>query len=388
MTPRGWLLLGFGFATWAIGRLVGVGELLQVAIGAGTLCAGALVWTRVGRQSLEASRTLSRPWVHRGEPVELTITVRNPNPVPSPQMLISQTFPKPQQDLTGLVAGIRPRSEREITYSFTPPRRGRYRLDALRLTFTDPFGAARISKEINDETIYVVFPAVEPLPSLLEAVSTRPGSRTRRAPALHGEDFFGIREYEIGDDPRKVHWPSSARTGTLMVREDEAGGRQLVNVFLDDRSSSYKTSEAFEYNVEAAASIVSLYAKEGFAIRLGRASGPGIPIGRGSGHYRKLLEELAIVAPGKSRPDVFGVLARGRREGTLVILSGGISGEEAQTIARTVRGHNDVILILAPERKVKPPEAAMLVGAGVRLITPAPGESLRAAWTAAMLHIA
>ena len=74
--------------------------------------------------------------------------------------------------------------------------------------------------------------------------------------------------YEIGDDLRRVHWRSSARTGDIMVRQNEAPRRGATLVVLDTRghrdlplandgSEAAALDLAFEGAVEAAASIVT-----------------------------------------------------------------------------------------------------------------------------------
>src|SRR5438105_2047418 len=51
-------------------------------------------------------------------------------------------------------------------------------------------------------------------------------------------EFYTMREYVTGDDLRRIHWPSVARTGQLMIRQDEATRRSNATLFLDNRSSS------------------------------------------------------------------------------------------------------------------------------------------------------
>ena len=59
--------------------------------------------------------------------------------------------------------------------------------------------------------------------------------RRARAPMVSdlGDEFLTLREYELGDDLRRVHWRSTARTGELMIRQDEARWRSRAAVVLD-----------------------------------------------------------------------------------------------------------------------------------------------------------
>src|SRR5581483_645895 len=115
-----------------------------------------------------------------------------------------------------------------------------------------------------------------------------------RAPALEplGE-FLALRDYEPGDDPRRVHWRSSARTGELVVRQDEAASPGRVVLVLDTRPGAHD-EPSFEAAVEAIASL---------AVSLRRAHAPvevvttaGEMLGRpGPGGVDLLLERLAVV---------------------------------------------------------------------------------------------
>src|SRR5438105_13844791 len=71
-----------------------------------------------------------------------------------------------------------------------------------------------------------------------------------------GIDFFALREYEMGDDLRRVHWRSTARTGELMLRQDEMPWESRATILLDNRPSTH-SGDSFERAVEAAASIAT-----------------------------------------------------------------------------------------------------------------------------------
>jgi hypothetical protein len=83
----------------------------------------------------------------------------------------------------------------------------------------------------------------------------------------------------MGDDLRRVHWASSARTGTLMVREDAEPSEPHLVVLLDDRVASWTRTAgpdgeaAFEEAVEVAAGVTALAADQGRPVRLRTVSG-------------------------------------------------------------------------------------------------------------------
>ena len=59
--------------------------------------------------------------------------------------------------------------------------------------------------------------------------SARAGASPRSARIFRGgQEFYGMREYMTGDDLRRIHWPSTARTGQLMIRQEEVARRAVV----------------------------------------------------------------------------------------------------------------------------------------------------------------
>lgn len=89
-----------------------------------------------------------------------------------------------------------------------------------------------------------------------------------------GTDLVGLHEYTVGDDLRRLHWPTSARTGTLMVREDADPSEPHLFVLLDDRAASYPGPGAeFEEAVELAQALCHAAVAAGNPLRFRTASG-------------------------------------------------------------------------------------------------------------------
>ncbi len=82
-----------------------------------------------------------------------------------------------------------------------------------------------------------------------------------------------MREYQEGDDLRRIHWASVARTGQLMIRQDEASRRASGLVFVDTRAATLgqMRSPSFERGVSVAATLGTLLVRNGFQLRLGTA---------------------------------------------------------------------------------------------------------------------
>jgi uncharacterized protein (DUF58 family) len=113
-------------------------------------------------------------------------------------------------------------------YRFRPLRRGRYKWSGVNVVGIDALGITAISKRYPTETAeLLVVPS--PIPLLLDSpLAGGLGiSEAGSGQARGGLEPRGIREFAPGDSIRHVHWRSTARTGTLLVKEFEAGSQAL-----------------------------------------------------------------------------------------------------------------------------------------------------------------
>jgi uncharacterized protein (DUF58 family) len=183
--------------------------------------------------------------------------------------------------------------ERLVTWNATFARRGRQRLGGARVTTRFPFGLFRKAGRVRLDDEVLVFPAVGPLSSALRRALAVGGPRAvpRRG---RGHDLYNLRDYRSGDDPRLIHWRSSAKTGTLTVRELQADASRDTLIVLAVVGAD---AGRVERGLAEAASLAVHLLREGGRVAL---AGPGVhvPLGRGRAHRRRLLTVLALWEPG------------------------------------------------------------------------------------------
>ena len=177
------------------------------------------------------------PAVQIGEPVTVEITVWSERRIMRPLISVIDNLPK------SLVAqGVRPSlpvapsfdQPIQTRYTFRPMRRGRYKWSGLRVRGTDALGLVNRERTYRTDPIELtVYPA--PIPVSIEinpvagwGVSDLETGRARGS----GLDPRTIREYSPGDPLRYVHWPSSARSNKLMVKEFETGSGVFIHFVL------------------------------------------------------------------------------------------------------------------------------------------------------------
>jgi uncharacterized protein (DUF58 family) len=114
-----------------------------------------------------------------------------------------------------------------------------------------------------------VLPAVIPLSNLPFVSRASDAARASRQTSRRGggPEYLGVREYRPGDSPRHVHWPSTARTGTIMVRELEEERSRRVAVLVDTLTDVGDVATPLDACCTAAASIARCVFEEGHAIR-------------------------------------------------------------------------------------------------------------------------
>lgn len=199
---------------------------------------------------------------------------------------------------------LRAGEERLVAWEATFAARGRQRLTGLRVVTRFPFGLfVKTGRLILDEDV-LVFPAVVPVDGARRRALAGGGARAVRQRG-RGHDLYNLRDYRSGDDRRLIHWRSSARTGTLMVRETQAETALDVRLLLIGHGHS---PERLEAGLSEAASLATYLLGTGATVELvGR--GVHVPSGRGRAHRRRLLTALALYDPA-SAPAVAPPAAR------------------------------------------------------------------------------
>lgn len=182
-------------------------------------------------------------------------------------------------------------------------RRGLYPLGTLTLSTGFPFGLFRKERDVELPDEVVVWPRTdravrEPAPGVGRA--PRAGVSARGAAGTRGE-YRSLRGYRVGDDPRDIHWKSSARSREPVIREYERDGADTRWICLDLRG---EPGDAAEIAIEVAAALAarSVASNRAFALVAGDAL---IEPGEGAGQLERALDLLARVdfAPDAPAPD-------------------------------------------------------------------------------------
>ena len=239
------LLAGCGW-WWGYEELVvaAVAAIALVAIGA---------WSSRRRPRIAVTRRLATTRVARGDPVHAIYRVTNDSKHrSSPATLIDRLDLQP---ISIEVPSLASSSAATVHGALPTRRRGVFDVGPWEVERVDPFGLA-IGRRVTYEVVPVlVHPKVYRLAGPYGAMQTVEAEAVMRRTAsdpLAG--FVSLRAYVDGDDPRLIHWPTTARTGTLMVREHVELRRPELTVVLDT-SVDVSTPDDFEEEVDVAASI-------------------------------------------------------------------------------------------------------------------------------------
>jgi uncharacterized protein (DUF58 family) len=366
LTRRGWTLSGAACGLVVAGRLLGTLELTILGIFTLSLLGAAWIWVRGRRLGVRIDRTVHPHRVHVGGDARVDIEVDNPGTMDAPQILLTDIFDGGRRAARFLVPSLRRGQRARAAYRVPTGRRGRYALGPISLTVTDPFGLARRSWPAGPAEEVTICPRVHDLrpapgaPGRLRSAS--PFAVRFHAPAVDGEEFLTLREYEVGDDLRRIHWRSTARTGELVVREDEAQWQPRAVVLLDTRPSAHDEA-SFEAAVEAVASVVSRLNRSVLPVEVlttdGRTLGVTGAGGRhGVGGEALIMDQLAVVQP-RGPENLSGVARPLRaqvRRGLLVAVMGTLGPVDTDIVHAL--GAPNAPLVLVRTRPDPPAERA------------------------------
>jgi uncharacterized protein (DUF58 family) len=299
LTPRGIAVALAAVGMWVAARILGSAGLETVAVGLLLLPFIAALFVRWGTRTIHVKRHLSDPRVSPGSRVTVRLDVMHEGAAKPSFLLLEDRLPPSLGRPARVVVAGSARALQHVSYTIVPNARGRYLIGPMAVDRTDAFGLSRRRVLLDGRDELLVTPEVEDLRAPTEATSvTNVGSARARQLLRTGEEYYTMRGYEEGDDLRRIHWPSVARTGELMIRQDEAARRAAGLIYLDNRESMLgaERGAAFERAVSCAASIGALFTRNGFALRLGLDEMPIATVDEDA-----FLDLLAGVRPGRGR---------------------------------------------------------------------------------------
>ena len=252
VTPLGWAVVAGAVIALAVGYVWGWLEVIALGWGLVVLIAAASVWL-TGHGAGTIRLVLPAPRVVVGEPAEARLIAANPG---------RRWFGGVQLELpvgTKVVERVLPGLPRggafDEQFRIPTERRGVVPVGPARTVRADPIGLMRREIVWSETAELQVHPRTVSIAALSTGfIRDLEGSPTRDLTASDIA-FHALREYVPGDDRRFIHWKSSAKTGTFMVRQFEETRRSRLMVLLDLEPGAYSDDAEFELAVSAAASV-------------------------------------------------------------------------------------------------------------------------------------
>ena len=252
VSPLGWAVTGAGIACLIAVPFLGWYELLVFGIVAMVMMLAAIVLS-LGNTRFHASIVVSNHRVTVGDTVSVIVGIDNTGRTPT--TTARGYLPIGDAHERFNIPMLAPGQSKQTDVEFRTVSRAIMPIGPLRIRKGDPFGLVRHEKELADLITVFIHPRTVRLDTLNAGVPRDLEGQPSGQIVDDDLDFYGLREYEPGDDVRNVHWLSSAKTGTLMIRQYEATRRTDTTVTISVNPDDYIDSQEFELAVSVHASI-------------------------------------------------------------------------------------------------------------------------------------
>lgn len=359
-TPAGVAVVCGALALGVLGWALGYVALTVVAAAAmAGAVAGALATMAVPR--LDVERVIEPPRVERGRPALGLVSVSNgarrrSRPCSAVEVIARSTSSATVDETVDIdIPSLAGGRSVAVPYQLPTSRRGAMTVGPLAIVRRDPFGLWQARRPVGDTVTLFVQPRIHPL-------DPRPAGRTRHLEGPISETaprgtmtFHSLREYTAGDDIRRVHWRSSARTGTLMVREHVDNSLPSTVVVLDTRSERYE-GDTFEEAVDVAASIVAASQRRGFPVRLLTTAGE-VLVSRAGQRGQNLFDFLTAVEThgGDILRRATTEVLRGRDHDAIAVVGGNLDSADLAEVTTMTRRFATTALVTLRSADDTPP---------------------------------
>ena len=252
VTPIGWAVIGVAVLALLVGPRLHLTEVVVIGVML-LLPFIAAIGFVIGRVAHTVRLDLSQQRIEVGRRAYGTIVVSNETDRRALAARIELAVGSARAQF--LIPTLPARASHEELFAIPTRRREVLTVGPIRSVRDDPLSLMRREAVWAKAQEVYVHPRTVRLPELatgfLRDLEGTPSS------AMTSSDiaFHALRDYAAGDDRRHIHWRSTARTGSLMVRQFEETRRAHVIVALANSPEHYAHLEEFELAVSVAASI-------------------------------------------------------------------------------------------------------------------------------------
>lgn len=243
-------------------------------------------------------RTISAE-LERGIPYQVTIEVQNTSSYPFLYQMVDdlpQSFKRPFP-----ISGSIPKEAVvEISYQTTAMVRGKYAMNKVYFRYTSLLGLweKQVSFELRDDV--KVIPDLTETKQYLENAQkylVYEGLKIRRQQSGVGE-FSKIRNYVMGDDPRKINWRQTAKLHEVMTNEYEPEHGKYITILIDcGRMMGAELAEGnrLEKALEAALTLTAAALQKGdyvSVLAFSKDIKVFVPPAKGRAHLQTILQAI------------------------------------------------------------------------------------------------
>ena len=308
LTVRGRCFLAAGVAAVICGIQIGERDFVRI----GLLAAALPVLARLlfGRRPREiwVRRNVSAVQVEAGDLAQVVVEVTNGSEHRTGTLQLEEDLPRGLgQRQRFWLPPLRPHERVTLHYPIQTQGRGRFPVGPMNVRSGDVLGMVECNESLESIASLLVTPRTEPLPRIaLTGRWAGAGDYRTRDMMGGGSPDVTIREYRLGDDLRRIHWPSSARVDELMVRREDQHWQPQCTLLIDNRRIShrgYGPTSSMERAVSVAASMIRTLVAMEFEVRLVTASGASSPRWHEGSRGPRLsthLEQLALLGATRS----------------------------------------------------------------------------------------
>jgi uncharacterized protein (DUF58 family) len=260
---------------------------------------GAYFWARANSRNLDVTVERPQDRLQEGQEFVERITVKNQSWFSKLWLEVSEPSDMPGH-LPGRVITLGPRESRAWRANTYCELRGLFSIGPVTITTGDPFGFFKHTKTYGRAQSILVYPQATELPNFYVPPANLPGEgKFRKRTHYVTPNASGVRDYEFGDSFNRIHWPSTARTGNMMVKLFELDPASDIWIILDLEKSVHVgegENGTEEFGVKVAASIARYFLVANRSVGF-ISFGKQLFVEeaeRGAQHFTRILEALAL----------------------------------------------------------------------------------------------